>query len=129
MLFGYTIVYVEDVAAVLDFYGRAFGVETRFVDDSGDYGELETGATALAFASYELGSANLPGGYARVDSELPLGFELAFVTTDVAAAFERAIQAGAVAIAEPKVKPWGQTVAYVRSIEGSVVELGSPVNG
>jgi uncharacterized glyoxalase superfamily protein PhnB len=129
MLFGYTIVYVDDVAAVLDFYDRAFGIETRFVVDTGDYGELETGGTALAFASHGLGAANLSSGYVRADGTQPLGFELAFVTPDVASAFERAIQAGAVAIAEPQVKPWGQTVAYVRSIEGSVVELASPING
>ena len=56
MKFGYTIVYVADVAASLAFFERAFGLATRFVHESG-YGELETGATALAFASHELAGA------------------------------------------------------------------------
>lgn len=52
--------------------------------------------------------------------------EIAFFTGDVAAAFAQAVGAGAKPMAEPKVMPWGQTVAYVRSIEGTVVGLCSP---
>ena len=29
----------------------------------------------------------------------------------------------------PVEKPWGQTVAYVRAIEGSLIELCSPLGG
>jgi len=39
MRFGYTIVYVADVAASLDFFGRAFGLTRRFLHESGGYGE------------------------------------------------------------------------------------------
>ena len=63
MRFGFTILYVEDVARSLDFYERALGLERRFLHESGDYGELETGATALAFATHELAASNLPGVY------------------------------------------------------------------
>jgi lactoylglutathione lyase len=28
-------------------------------------------------------------------------------------------------VAEPKTKPWGQTVAYVRDPDGVLVEIGS----
>jgi len=35
MKFGYTIIYVGDVAASLEFFGRAFGLETRFLHESG----------------------------------------------------------------------------------------------
>jgi uncharacterized glyoxalase superfamily protein PhnB len=54
MKFGYAIVYVATVADTLKFYKEAFGFETRFLHESGQYGELETGNTALAFASRAL---------------------------------------------------------------------------
>lgn len=128
MTFGYTIIYVQDVKAALAFYAKAFGFETRFVTDTGDYGELETGATTLAFASHTLGQANLKQPYRAVDgSREPLGIELAFVTEDVPAAYARAIHAGAVEIAPPIQKPWGQMVAYVRASEGALIEICSPI--
>jgi catechol 2,3-dioxygenase-like lactoylglutathione lyase family enzyme len=55
MKFGYTIIYVPDVTASLVFFETAFGFPRRFLHESGDYGELETGETTLAFASHELG--------------------------------------------------------------------------
>lgn len=48
MKFGYTIVYVSSVIEALTFYKEAFGFETRFLHDSDQYGELETGTTVLA---------------------------------------------------------------------------------
>jgi len=129
MKFGYTIVHVSSVADALSFYKAAFGFETRFLHESGQYGELNTGETVLAFASHEMGEMNLDGHYQKTDlNTLPLGVELAFVTDDVASAYARAIAAGAVAIKEPTLKPWGQVVAYVRAREGSLIELCSPVS-
>ena len=49
------------MAASVDFYERAFGLERRLLHESGQYAELETGATALAFASHELAAENVPG--------------------------------------------------------------------
>jgi uncharacterized glyoxalase superfamily protein PhnB len=49
------------------------------------------------------------------------------VTSDVEKAFARAVAAGALAIAEPAPKPWGQTVAYVRDDSGFLVELCTPI--
>ena len=87
MKFGYTIVYVPDVAASLAFFERAFGLKRRFLHDSGTYGELETGDTTLAFAAHELGHANFPGGHvAASESAKPLGVEIGLVTPDVAGA-------------------------------------------
>ncbi len=128
MKFGYVIVYVEDVAAALAFYGKAFGLATRFLHESGGYGELETGGTALAFAAHAVAEGNLSGGYARLaEQPRPSGMEAGFVTEDVAAAFARACAAGATPLSEPKVKPWGQTVAYVRCPFGVLVELCTPM--
>jgi len=127
MKFGYTIIYVPDVLASVEFFEAAFGLKRRFVHESG-YAELDTGSTALAFASHELGASNLPDGYVKANvSEVPLGMEIALVTDDVTAAHAKAINAGAVSIKEPLLKPWGQTVSYVRCPDGTLVEICSPV--
>jgi hypothetical protein len=44
----------------------------------------------------------------------PFAMEIGFTTDDVEALYQKAIAAGAVPEAETKVKPHGQTVAYVR---------------
>jgi catechol 2,3-dioxygenase-like lactoylglutathione lyase family enzyme len=130
MRLGYTIVYVPDVSASLSFFERAFGLSRRFLHESGTYGELDTGETTLSFAAHELGDMNFPGGHVSAhDSAKPLGFEVAFVTDDVAGAHARAIAAGAVEMAPPKQKPWGQVVSYVRCPDGVLVELCTPVTG
>jgi lactoylglutathione lyase len=128
MHLGYTIVYVPDVAKSLTFYTEAFGFERRFLHESGDYGELNTGATTLAFASHEMGAMNLPAGYVKAnESARPLGIEIGLVTTDVAAAHAKAIECGAAELAKPAQKPWGQTVSYVRAPDGTLIELCTPI--
>jgi lactoylglutathione lyase len=52
--------------------------------------------------------------------------EVAFYTDDVAAAFDRAVAAGAEPLAAPKVLPWGQTVAYARGPEGTILGFCTP---
>jgi lactoylglutathione lyase len=125
MQFGYTILYVDDVASTLDFYGKAFALPTRFLHESGTYGELETGATALAFVSRtmmrEIGKTPQPPVLSAPTSEIAL------VTDDVAAAVRRAVAAGAKLVQEPEDMPWGQTIAYVGDINGFLVEICTPV--
>jgi lactoylglutathione lyase len=128
MQFGYTIVYVSDVAASLDFFEKAFGLKQRFLHESGGYGELETGATALAFAQHEVARSNLGRDYVAAGaSGSPLGMEIGLTTGDVPAAYERAVKAGAEGLSAPVEKPWGQTVAYVRCPDGTLVELCTPM--
>ena len=125
--FGYTILYVEDVAASLDFYERAFGQSRSFVHESGQYGELGTGATVLAFAAHELAALNPPGAYRSPEMDsIPTTFEICFVTDDVQAGFTRAGRRRA-PVTPPQTKPWGQDVAYVRDPDGNLVEIASPV--
>ena len=125
--FGYTILYVVDVAASMDFYERAFEQRRRLLHESGQYGELETGATTLAFASHELAAANLPQAF-RPPAPDETAFEVCFVTDDVPAAYARALDAGAASVNEPQTKPWGQQVAYVRDRDGTLIEIASPVS-
>jgi lactoylglutathione lyase len=125
--FGYTILYVDDVGASLGFYERAFGLERRFLHESGQYGELETGATALAFADHELAAENLPAVYRPSDQPAARPtFEVCFVTDDVEGGYERAVREGADPVTAPQTKPWGQDVAYVRDPDGNLVEIASP---
>lgn len=129
MKFGYTIIYVPDVTASLSFFENAFGFSRRFLHESGTYGELQTGETTLAFAAHELAALNFKTGHVQASkSPEPLGVEVAFVTEDVRAAHERALAAGAVELAAPVSKPWGQIVSYVRCPDGTLVELCTPVS-
>jgi lactoylglutathione lyase len=127
---GYVILYVNDVAVSLAFYEQAFGLTRRFFqDDAGKaYGELETGSARVAFASLSLAQELLQQGVIAASPDgPPLGVEIALVTADVAALFDRAVQAGAAPVSKPDVKPWGQTVAYVRDNAGYLVELCTPM--
>jgi catechol 2,3-dioxygenase-like lactoylglutathione lyase family enzyme len=128
MKFAYTILYVSDVSRSLSFFEEAFGLTRRFLHESGCYGELDTGATTLAFAAAGLAEDHFPGGVVPhgCDSQ-PAASEVAFATDDVASAFQRALKAGALPLSEPVVKPWGQTVAYVRDPDGHLVELCTPM--
>jgi lactoylglutathione lyase len=127
MRFGYTILYVRDVSASLDFYERAFGQRRRFLHESGQYAELETGGTALAFAAVELAASNLPTEFRPAPAgESAPAFEVCFVSDDVQGAFERAVREGAEPVTAPQTKPWGQDVTYVRDPDGTLVEIASP---
>jgi len=124
---GYVIIYVENVARTIEFYGAAFGLEQRFIHESGTYAELETGQTALAFASESAAPTgvdvlqNRPGTAAAA-------VEVALIVEDVEAAYKRALAAGAAAASPPESKPWGQVVAYVRDLNGFLVELCTQVS-
>jgi lactoylglutathione lyase len=129
MKFGYAIIYVADVLSSLTFFETAFGFSKRFMDESGTYGELDTGETTLSFASHSLGVANLPDGYVSAESSIkPLGIEIAFITDSVEMAHQKAISAGALEIKAPLKKPWGQIVSYVRCPDGTLIELCTPVS-
>lgn len=122
---GTIIYYVENVEKTMIFFEKAFGIKKSFIDPSGHYGQLETGATALGFASLELAKQNLPQGFGRITpKELP-GCEISFTAKDVQRSLSQAVKAGAELIAPAEEKPWGQTVAYVRDPNGILVEIAS----
>ena len=126
MIFRYTILYVDDVEASLVFYEKAFGLARAFLHESGDYGELATGNTKLAFSSKELMRAL--GKNPRPAAATSPTFEIAFETDDVAASYRRAIDAGATPIQEVRDEPWGQTTSYVADPDGYLVEICSAVS-
>ncbi len=126
MKFGYTIIYVKNVEATLAFYQQAFGLPRKMLHETGGYGELHTGETTLAFASFsaleEMGKQPKP-----MDANAP-SFEVAFTTNNVAKAVDTAVAAGANLVSAPQDMPWGQVVAYVSDINGGLVELCTPIS-
>ena len=127
MKFGYAILYVTDVEKTVSFYEKAFGL-TRKMVVPGEFGELDTGSTRLAFAARAHATTlfTIPIQEGGVDKPAA-PMEIALVTPDVEKAFAKAVAAGAIAIAKPAQKPWGQVVAYVRDDNGFLVELCTPM--
>ncbi len=125
MKFRYTILYVDDVTASVEFYEQAFGLTRKMIHESGDYGELDTGDTALSFSSKQLMTqiGKSPG---NVNPNKPV-FEIAMETDDVVTALNRALDAGASLVQDVEHMPWGQTTAYVRDLNGFLVEICTAV--
>jgi uncharacterized glyoxalase superfamily protein PhnB len=107
-----TVIYVDGVPDVLEFYRRAFGVEPRFLDLDVQLPGREPGAlyqfavldfpeATLQFATHALGTLLMPA-YSRPESGGPSGIEVAFYTDDVPGAFARAVEAGAEVVAPPE---------------------------
>ena len=127
MQFAYCVLYVEDVAATLEFYEKAFGLKTKVLHESGDYGELAVGETALSFSSHKL-MREIGKSPGRPKPDAPT-FEIAFTTDDVAKAMKQAVNNGARVVQEVEEMPWGQTTAYVRDPNDFLVELCTPIGG
>ncbi len=126
--FKYTILYVQDVTKAIEFYENAFGFQRKFITPENDYGELDTGNTILSFASIALAKSNLKDGFTESSlMQKPFGIELGFTTTNVEASIKLALQAGAQIVEEPKTKPWGQIVAYIRDTDGFLIEICTPM--
>jgi lactoylglutathione lyase len=125
---GYVILYVKDVPAAQAFYEKAFTLKRGFLHESNAYGEMETGATRLAFVDLSLAKDSLKvAPVTTTPRGAPPASEIALVTVEVGALFEQAVLAGARPVVEPAPKPWGQIVGYVRDPDGHLVELCSPL--
>lgn len=127
--FTYSILYVKDVVKSIEFYENAFGFKRKFITPDNEYGELNTGETTLSFAAVSLAKTNLTAGF--IESTItgkPFGIEIGFATENVTQVFDHAINAGAIEVEKPKTKPWGQVVAYVKDIDGFLIEICTPMN-
>jgi lactoylglutathione lyase len=126
--FTYTILYVQDVAKTLEFYEKAFGFVRKFITPDNSYGEIITGETTLSFASVTLAKSNLKDGFQEGNlNQKPFGIEIGFTTDNVEDTLKIAVEAGAIIIEEPKTKPWGQVVAYIRDFDGFLIEICTPM--
>ena len=129
MLLGWVIVYVDDPPAAREFYMRAFGLQGGFV----------AGSRHLRRARHRRDEARAspPTRWASRTSRAACGggggdgpppnVEIALVAEDVDARYAHALEAGCASLAEPKDKPQGQRVAYVRDPFGTLVELATPL--
>lgn len=123
-----TIMCVKYVEASVVFYEKAFGFERKFITTEGDYAELISGDTTLAFAVEALALSNLSKGFKLISlGEEALGFELGFVVEDVEQAVNQAVKVGGQGIWTNKSKTLGQTVAYLTDCNGFLIELCTPM--
>lgn len=127
MKLGYVIYYVSSVEETILFYEKAFSMKRKFVHESGEYGELDTGSTTLSFASLNMRELNDIGFKKREINFQSSDMEIGLVSDDVLSAHDLAVKAGAVEVKKPETKPWGQVVSYVRDLNGFLVELCSPI--
>jgi lactoylglutathione lyase len=126
--FAYTILYVQDVMKALEFYEKAFGFTRKFITPGNDYGELLVGETTLSFASTTLAKSNLEDGFTESSlTNKPFGIEIGFTTDNVEETVKSATNAGATIVENPKTKPWGQVVAYLRDLDGFLIEICTPM--
>lgn len=125
---AYSILYVADVSKSIEFYEKAFGFSRKFITPENDYAELLTGETTLSFASLSLAKSNLKDGFIESNlSSKPFAQELGFTTANVQDVVDAAVGAGAQLLESPKTKPWGQVVAYIRDVDGFLLEICTPM--
>lgn len=126
--FEYTIMYVEDVAASISFYEKAFGFSKKFITPEKDYGEIKSGECNISFASIELANSNLRDGFIpSMKKNKPFGIELGLITKNAENLISKALKAGAIEVEPLTQKPWGQKVAYLRDLNGFLIEIGTPL--
>ena len=120
----YLTLYVRDVPAAVDFYGNAFGLKQTFITDAGDFATTDSW---LSFATVGVGNGLLETELVVPDDGAgPQAVEFGFECTEIDDAYRRALDAGAKPFLAPTVRPWGQTVAYVRDPDGHLVGLCTP---
>lgn len=128
MKYGWTVLYVDDVEKTVAFYETAFSLNRLFLHESGQYAEMETGSTRLAFTARELARKSGLDFGQLAKTSAPPPFEVDLITDDVDASFKHAVANGAVPALEPVTKPWGQRVGYVKDCNGYLIALCSAIN-
>ncbi len=116
----YVVLIVEDLDRALRFYTGVLGL--KLGHRSGDYAQLDTGATRLAL--YARGAMAKTLGM-RLEAPAPNapGFEIGFKVANVDAAFSELITRGASPVVPPTDRFWGQRTAYLRDPDGHLIEL------
>jgi catechol 2,3-dioxygenase-like lactoylglutathione lyase family enzyme len=116
----YVVLIVGDLDRALKFYTDVLGL--RLGHRSGDFAQLDTGATRLALYT-RIAMAKTVGIPLQPPAQDAPGFEIGFKVNDVDAAFAELLQRGAAAVTSPTNRPWGQRTAYVRDPDGHLIEL------
>ncbi|HWP57858.1 MAG TPA: VOC family protein [Candidatus Acidoferrales bacterium] len=116
----YVVLIVQDLERALRFYTGVLGL--RLGHRSGDYAQLDTGATRLALYARKAMEATLKMPLRAADADQPQ-FEIGFKVSDVDQAFAELTERGAVSVVAPTDRFWGQRTAYVRDPDGYLIEL------
>jgi catechol 2,3-dioxygenase-like lactoylglutathione lyase family enzyme len=111
---------VEDLDRALGFYTGVLGL--RLGHRSGDFAQLDTGATRLALYTRNAMAKTLGLSLQAPDANAP-SFEIGFKVADVDAAVSELIARGAALVTAPTDRFWGQRTAYVRDPDGHLIEL------
>ena len=121
----YVILIVEDMDRALRFYTDVLGL--RLGHRSGDYAQLDTGATRLGLYTRGAMGKTLGMSLKPPAHDAP-GFEIGFKVPDVGEAFADLVGRGASAVMPPTDRPWGQRTAYVRDPDGHLIELAQDLS-
>ena len=116
---------VSDMDRALRFYTGVLGL--RLGHRSGDYAQLDTGATRLALFTRSAMAKTLGISLDAPAANAP-GFEIGFKVADVDAAFSELIARGAPPVVPPTDRFWGQRTAYVRDPDGHLVEIAQDLH-
>lgn len=123
MKLTYTILYVNNVADSVAFYQKAFGINNRFIHESGDYAEMDTGEVTLAFCAHNLAKDIVKQHYVKASQGQLIGSQISFEPEHLEEAYELALENGAKSIMPPEIKPWGWKSAILMDLDGHIVEL------
>lgn len=127
MKFASPVLFVSNVSEVLSFYRTALGAELSFYDENLGFAEISFNGSKVGISSHKAGKYMMPDSYDAPEDANPSSIELAFFCDDVQESYDKALSHGAQSLAAPKKMDWGQTVAYVKSIEGTVIGLCSEI--
>ena len=127
MKFASPCLFVDDVEETMEFYRTAFNAKKKFFDPEFGFGMLLMDGAEIGVASHAAGERMMDGNYPFSESKPLHGIELAFYSENVDADYMTAVEAGAVSLTPPYDTAWGQRVAYVSSIEGTIIGICSNI--
>jgi predicted enzyme related to lactoylglutathione lyase len=110
---------VSDLERSAKLYADGFGLHLHAANHDGDDrwtsgAHMATSWTEGAFLHFAL--------YASKEGSVTTGAQVGFQVSDLDAAHQRAMAAGAQVVHEPKTQPWGRSARY-RDPDGNIVEL------
>ena len=120
---GWLVLYVDDLERSSAFYEGVFNLE-RAVDWEG-YREYETGPTRFGLLDRTQARAQVPAAAAGGSRASQVSFTVELDQVDQT--YLAAVASGAVGVAEPVDKPWGQRVGFVADPDDHLLEIGSPL--
>lgn len=116
----YVILIVDDLERALRFYTEVLGLSLGH--RSGDYAQLDTGATRLGLYTRNAMAKTLGFSLQPPAHDAP-GFEIGFKVPDVDAAYAELVAREVSSVTPPTTRPWGQRIAYIRDPDGHLIEL------